>query len=274
MQRGSEILTPSQSTRLARFNLPESVDIHCHCLPDIDDGPQTMDKSLSLCRALVEDGITAVIATPHQLGRYDLGGGRNAAKAVRAGVAALEAALEAAKIPLAVHAGADVRVDERIPKLLADDEVLTLADGRRYVLLELPRDIFLDPTRLLRTLKTRGICGIISHPERNDFLAARPSRLQGFLQEGALLQVTAGSLCGDFGSTAERSAWEWVAAGWIDLVASDAHNLSKRPPRMSRAIDSIAQQLGEATALRCCVQNPLHVLRGEAVSSPWNRAAP
>lgn len=273
MQRGSENLSEAQRACIARFDVPESVDIHCHCLPDIDDGPRTLGDALSLCRALVDDGITTAIATPHQLGRYDERGGRNSARAIRAAVASLQTVLAAEKIPLSIRPGADVRLDERIPKLLEDDEILTLADGRRYLLLEFPKDVFLDPTRLLRALKSRGICGIISHPERQDFLTARPQLVRPWVEEGAMLQVTAGSLSGEFGAAAERAAWDWLNLGWIELVASDAHGTSRRPPRMSVAINLIAQQLGEAEALRCCIQNPLRVLQGEPVGAHRSAAA-
>src|SRR5436190_3208674 len=125
-------LLPAQRRRLERFAIGQSVDLHCHCLPCVDDGPATMVESLQLCRALVQDGITTAIATPHQLGRY---AGRNGAAAVRAAVAALNRSLMVEAVPLRVFAGADVRVDERLARLLDDDQCLSLAGGA-YVLLE------------------------------------------------------------------------------------------------------------------------------------------
>jgi hypothetical protein len=82
--------SPEQMRRLDEFNTTRSVDIHCHCLPGLDDGPATMSEALALCEALVADGITTVIATPHQLGRYDR---LNSASQVREAVATLCAAI-------------------------------------------------------------------------------------------------------------------------------------------------------------------------------------
>src|SRR5205823_5312387 len=113
----------------------QCVDVHCHILAGVDDGPVGLDETLALCRALVRDGITNVIATPHQLGRFD---GRNLPAEIRAAVAELQATLDSRRIPLRVAPGGEVRVDERIPELLRQDRILTLADNGKYLLLELP----------------------------------------------------------------------------------------------------------------------------------------
>src|SRR6478672_10637368 len=89
-------LTEPQRLRLARFGANASADIHCHCLPGLDDGPRSPDDALALCRALVDDGITTCIATPHQLGAY---AGRNEAATVRSAVASLNRSLVANQIP-------------------------------------------------------------------------------------------------------------------------------------------------------------------------------
>src|SRR5437762_1428407 len=156
-------LAPAQRSRLERFGVRHSVDIHCHCLPCVDDGAGTMVDALALCRALVQDGITTVIATPHQLGRYH---GRNEVTAVREAVAALNRRLMVEGLPLRVLPGADVRLDERICRLLDEDRVLTLGDGGVYLLLELPRETFIDPLPLVRRLLQRGVRPVLTHPER------------------------------------------------------------------------------------------------------------
>src|SRR5947208_12051611 len=107
-----------QQSRLSRFGVSQSVDIHCHVLPGIDDGPKNLDESLTLCRALMRDGITTIIATPHQLGRYD---GHNVASEVRRRVGELQTILDSKKIPLKILSGGEVRIDERIGKLLTED---------------------------------------------------------------------------------------------------------------------------------------------------------
>jgi protein-tyrosine phosphatase len=243
------------------------VDIHCHCLAGVDDGPATLSESLSLCRALVDDGVTDVIATPHQLGRFN---NCNHAAQVREQVAALNAELESDGVGLNVLPGGDVRVDERICQLLDDDRILTLADGGRYILLELPHEVFIDVDPLLMELSSRGIQAIISHPERHPMIARSggpaQSVLRGWLAHSACLQVTCGSLLGDFGPVAQEAAWCFLTWGWASLVATDSHDLDNRRPRMSAAFGRIAQRLGQDVARLVCIENPLRVVEGKEVS--------
>lgn len=269
MTHSPENLTHPQRDRLRRFAAEQSVDVHCHCLPGMDDGPDTLDQALALCRSLTDDGITLAIATPHQLGRFD---GRNSTAEIRRAVSDLNANLAEAEVPLAVAPGADVRVDERILAMLCSDTLGTLADGGKYLLLELPHETFIDLRPLLVRLRTSGIRAIVSHPERHAFLTTHPAAVDPWVEEGALLQVTAGSLLGQFGSGAERLGWRWLAEGVVALVATDAHDTGERRPRMSEAIDKIASRLGHAAARRTCVDNPLRVLRGEDLPARTGRA--
>ena len=252
----------AQRERLERFKTTESVDVHCHCLPGVDDGPATLGEALELCTALVEDGVTTAIATPHQLGRFD---GRLTADDIRQAVVDLNAALRAQGIPLAVEAGADVRVDERIPALLDADRVLTLADSGKYLLLELPHDTFINIQPLLAEVVARGVTPILSHPERNTFLTRKPEAVIPWLERGTLLQVTAASLVGHFGPVAEQAAWHWLATGAASLVASDAHDTAARRPCMTQATEAVARRLGEPAACRVCILNPALLLAGKPV---------
>ena len=240
------------------------VDIHCHCLPAIDDGPITLSESLSLCRILADDCITDVIATPHQLGRFS---DCNEAALIRDQVAALNEELESNGISLNVVPGGDVRVDERICQLIKADKVLTLADGGKYVLLELPHEVFVDIEPLLVGLSSLGIQAIISHPERHPVIARRPQVLLKWFEQSAHLQVTSASLLGDFGTMAQKAAWHFLNLGWVSFVATDSHDLDARKPRMKAAFGHICDRLGEAMARLVCIENPLRVLEGKDVLS-------
>ena len=251
-----EHMTDAQRQRLERFGVSASVDIHCHCLPGLDDGPKTMDDAVALCRALAADGVTTAVATPHQLGRYDL---RNSASAVRAAAATLREKLAAEGVPLEVRVGADVRVDERIVGLVASGDVLTLGGGP-YLLLELPHETYIEPEPLIRLLGSRGVRSIVTHPERHPAVRKRPEVIGPWLKAGAMLQLTAGSLLGKFGSAAEEAAWRWLGAGAAAFVATDAHDVARRPPCMTGALEEIGRRLGAAVAKRVCLENPARVL--------------
>ena len=240
------------------------VDIHCHCLPGLDDGPVTMPESLALCRALINENITTVIATPHQLGRFS---GCNDAALIREAVSALNEELKTNNIALSVMPGADVRVDERTCKLLEEDKVLTLADGGKYILLELPHEILIDIEPLLTDLSSMSIQPIISHPERHRGLTKEPDILAKWLECPAHLQVTAGSLLGCFGSVAEKFGWDLLDSGRASLVATDCHNLDSRRPYMKAVFKRISGRLGETVARLVCIENPLRVLKGQDLTT-------
>jgi protein-tyrosine phosphatase len=265
-------MTKSNLDKLSDFNKigklktagDRFIDVHCHCLFDIDDGPVTLHDSLDLCKALVEDGVTDVIATPHQLGRY---GEFNDADKIRNIVTELNKELAGNNVNLNVLPGADVRVDERICRLIEADKILTLADNGRYILLELPHEIFINIEPLIVDLSSLDIQVIISHPERHRVIARKPEVLFGWLEKSAHLQITAASLLGDFGSTAQKAAWQLMSMGMVCLVATDSHDISGRRPRMKNAFDSIVAKLGEEIARLVCKENPLRILEGKDMLS-------
>jgi protein-tyrosine phosphatase len=223
------------------------IDIHCHCLPALDDGPATLADSVLLCEALVADGVHTVVATPHQLGRYT---GLTEPATVHGAIETLRAQLKSRSIPLELIAGGDVRIHEDLVALISSNKVLTLADARHYLLLEMPHEVFIDASRLIQTLADQGIRVILTHPERYHWLRHHIARILTWRNEhGVLLQVTAASLLGDFGPGVETIAWKLAEKGLIDMVASDAHAATgSRRPRMSAARDLVTQRLGQPFA--------------------------
>jgi len=252
----------AQSEQLGQFGASQCVDIHCHCLPGLDDGPATMSEAIALCKALAADGITTAIATPHQLGRFD---GCYDGPEIRQVVADLNQVLKKQKIPLTVVPGAEVRVDERIPQLLQSDHILTLADMDKYILLELPLETFIDLGPLLADLHTVGVKTVISHPERNAFLEREPGQVLKWAQYSPCLQITAASLVGDFGSSAQRAAWQFLNMSLPTLVATDAHSTDSKPPRMAKAFELITHRWGKLVAGNLCIDNPVSILNGQDV---------
>jgi protein-tyrosine phosphatase len=244
----------------ARYSRGIFTDIHCHCLPAIDDGPATMKESLELCSALERDRVKTVIATAHQLGRYDK---TNTAAKIREKVEMLNVELEKDKIPVRIMPGADVRIDERICQMIEDDEVLTAADNKKYIMLEQASEVLIDINPLITQLSRMGIKAIISHPERQLLLMSHPQMLYKWKEEGVCMQITAGSLLGRFGAVAQKGAWQLLSSGGVIIAASDSHNTSSRPPCMRAAYELIRTRLGEAAANIVCIENPQRVIDGK-----------
>jgi protein-tyrosine phosphatase len=221
-----------------------------------------MDEALALCQRLVAEGISTVVATPHQLGRFD---GRNDATKVRDVTSLLNAQLQRVGIRLTVLPGADVRVDERICRLLEEDRILTIADDRKYILLELPHQIFIDVEPLLAELEALNVKAIISHPERHNALLQQPKVILRWLKIGAYFQIDAGSLLGDSDPEVCKAAWLFLSSGWASFVATDAHDTNVRRPRMRAAFKSIRTRLGEDIADLVCIENPARIVEGKDI---------
>lgn len=252
----------AQNDHLKMYRWEKFTDIHCHCLAGLDDGPATMAESLALCRRLAEEDIATVVATPHQLGRFN---GCNEAARVREAVHSLNESLRSSSVPLKVVPGGEVRVDERVCQLLRLDKILTLADGGRYILLELPRQVFIDIEPLLTELASMGIQSVISHAEKIAPLTMRHKVLLRWLEHSTHLQITASSLVGDFGSKVQRTAWDFLKSGLARLVATDSHNMDVRRPQMKAAFGHISTKLGKNLARLVCIENPSRVVNSQEI---------
>ena len=244
--------------------MPDSfplVDIHCHLVAGIDDGAADSDESLAMARMAAADGIVTVVATPHQLGAH----GQNTGDTIRAQCRQLQGLLDAHGVGLRVLPGADVRIEpEMIAKIRAGD-VLTLADRHRHVLLELPHELYLPLDGLLEGLRTAGLVGILSHPERNLGILEQPHVVQSLVESGCLMQVTAGSLIGAFGTRIRRFAERMVGDGLVHFLATDAHGPRSRRPLLRRSLGRVVELAGEQAARELCGDNPARVVAGEEV---------
>jgi len=237
------------------------VDIHCHLLPGIDDGASSLEESLAMAKMAAADGIETMICTPHQCGNYACNRGAD----IRTAVAELQIALERNGVPISVLAGADVRIESNLIEQVARGEVLSLADRRRHILLELPHELYIPLEPLLAELKSAGMVGILSHPERNQGIISQPALVRPLVEMGGLMQVTAGSLIGTFGEPIRRLSEQLLTEGLVHFIATDAHGVRSRRPLMRRAFDRAAELVGEQTALKICAQNPQSVALGDEV---------
>jgi protein-tyrosine phosphatase len=230
------------------------IDLHTHIIPGLDHGPGDWDEALEMCRIAVADGISAIAATPHVSEVFP-----NSAQRIEAAAAELRRRLGDAGIPLLVHVGGDYHVRPD----LSPRNVLTLGGNGRYFLLEFPYQVL--PPRadvFIKTLLDRGLVPIVTHPERTASLQRDWHRLEPLVKAGALVQVTAGSLFGEFGPAATAAAERFLKRGWVHLLASDAHWVHERSPRLAEGRAAAARFVGESAAQALVDQNPQAILEG------------
>lgn len=214
------------------------IDLHGHLLPGIDDGAKTLEQALNMARIAVEDGIAVSVLTPHHLnGVY-----QNPADKVRRLTHEFHNELRQAGIELDVLPGAECHLVPELPEALAAGQAMTVADHGQAVLVELPvHTIPMGATAILEHILALGITPVIVHPERNSALRQSPGRLAEWVDMGCLAQVTAQACTGRFGEAVEAAAQQFIRAGIIHFVASDAHRDRRRVPQLSEARHAISR---------------------------------
>jgi protein-tyrosine phosphatase len=231
------------------------VDLHCHILPGLDDGPESIDVALAMAESAIADGITHVVATPHSNSEYYFDFAR---------VRELRDELQA-KIGerLTLATGCDFHLSPENLDALRKDARPFCINQRDYLLVEF-NEYSIPPAmdQTLHEIQLLGLRPVITHPERNAILRQQTERLAKWVQLGFYLQVTAGSLEGVFGSVAQSDALRWLACGLVHIVASDAHNMRGRPLKLRPAFDLVREQFGEEKARALFVENPMAAFEG------------
>jgi len=234
------------------------IDIHCHLMPGIDDGARNITDSLSLFRLAANDGIRRMVLTPHlHLGRFD-----NTRASIHSEFLKLKQSVDEAGIKLELAVAAEVRFDSEILDLLESNQLPLYGhfEGQQFMLLELPHSHIPSGTQaLVKYLTKKNITPVIAHPERNRDLLKTPEKINSLVRLGCWFQLTAGSIVGQFGERCQKLSVQYLEAGLVKVVATDAHNIKHRPPILSTARERVVELLGEQHAEALFWQNPYNI---------------
>lgn len=242
------------------------IDLHCHLLPAVDDGPPDLGAALEMARLQLAAGVRTVAVTPHVTPRLP-----TSPETVERGVAELRVALAAARLPLELATGAELDVRSALELDEATLRRLTLGGGS-WLLLEAPLGPVAAPLELVaQRLLTRGFRVLLAHPERSPLVQRDPDLLGRLAVDGVRTQVTAASLAGRFGSTVQRFARRLLDDGLVDSVASDAHDARRRRPGMREEL--LDAGLDEAAIALLADEVPAAIL-ADAPVAPVGRVRP
>ena len=263
------------------------IDLHNHILYGQDDGAETLEESIQMCRISSQDGVRTIVATPHILpGIYE-----NDRSTILSHVAELNNALMELRVQssefrgkdfgASTHSrinapdlfeilpGADVHFSSDLLERLEKKEVVTVNDQGRYLMVEFEsQGIPYMAEEALFQMLTKGIVPIISHPERNMEIRKKPKRYYEMVRMGCLGQVTAMSLTGEFGSEIKRSAEKLLAKRLIHIIASDAHSPNRRPPILSAGVKAAEKIVGKEEARKMVTEYPKAVIEGRRPDVP------
>jgi protein-tyrosine phosphatase len=236
------------------------IDLHHHCLPGVDDGPGTLEEAVALCKAAADEGIEAIVATPHVLrGRW-----------VNDSRALLEQRLEELRAAIGdtprLLLGSEYFFAHDMNEVLQSGKGIVPLAGSRMILIEF--DSHNVPPMVEQPFYRAQLDGwipLIAHPERNAVFQAKPDLLESLVRLGAKVQVTGASFLGDFGEEARSAAYEYLRRAIVHVVATDAHNLKRRPPRAREARRVIAEIAGNDVAQALFVDNPRAIIEGRGL---------
>jgi protein-tyrosine phosphatase len=239
--------------------LPCMVDIHCHILPEVDDGSKSWEMTVEMCALAARDGITHIVATPHADHQYAYSRELHEASLDRLRLMAPE---------LVFSLGCDFHFSyDNLQDALEHHNRYTIGQTD-YLLLEFSN--YTIPPNIhdqLFNLHNAGFRLIVTHPERNPIIQHRPRIALEWAQLGCVVQVTSGSLTGGWGSLAKKTA-EWLLKRQaVHVLATDAHDTRHRPPNLSSGRAAAAKIAGEEVAKALVEDNPHAIVENKQL--PW-----
>jgi protein-tyrosine phosphatase len=242
----------------SRIKVALVIDIHCHLLPEVDDGPKSWDVAVEMCRMAVADGIAHSVATPHANDRYAYD---------RRYLAGLLDELRLRVGPsLKLSLGCDFHLSyDNLERVLEEPQTYTIGNTN-YLLIELSNySVPVQLSNCFTQLADRGLTPILTHPERNPILQQTPQRVLEWAEQGCLVQVTASALTGSWGERPEIVARWLLDRSAVHVLSTDAHDTKRRIPVLSEGRDRAAEIVGEEYAEALVEGNPGAIVAGSPI---------
>ena len=283
-------MTKPLRRRRARKRI-EMIDLHAHILPQLDDGAESLEKSIEMCWMSYKDGVRTIVATPHILkGIYpnhrstildkvrelndairDFGvKSSNTTRHPRFNVNSINSINpRGAMNEFKILPGADVHFSLNMLQLCQNGEIATVNDQGRYLMVEFDfQGIPYRAENVLFEMITSGTIPIITHPERNFEIGQNPKRYGEMIRMGCLGQVTAMSLTGGFGPGVKRTAERLLKNRLVHVIASDTHSVDGRPPILSTAVRAAEKIVGNEEARKMVTEYPRAIIEGRKPDVP------
>ena len=236
------------------------VDIHCHILPEVDDGAESLSEALEMARIAAACGVTDLAATTHFRAEEE---NIHRLTALRHQFQQLKTAVSREEIPLRLHLGAEILCTWQTVDLARDRKLPTLGDTD-YVLCEFYFDRDYDyMDGILSGIAEAGYRPVVAHPERYGTIQRNPRRIQRWFARGYVIQVNKGSLLGTFGIRAQDTANWILETGFVHMIASDAHSAHHRTTNLARLREWLQDRYSGAYVRLLLEDNPGRLLRGE-----------
>ncbi len=239
------------------------IDLHCHILHSLDDGPKRVKESVQMAQSLVKTGYRVVAATPHMVAGTTW---MPSVEAITTQIGRLNESLRSAGLKLDIVPGMEIAMDPQIPDLLAAKSLLPL--GRSACLLIEPpfQQLPQGWQDILFSIMAMGYRVLLAHPERCSHLAGRFDVVEELIDAGVYLQVNWGSFIGMYGRDVKRTANVFARKGWIHCLATDSHNPHfPSGEQIQMAGNALARVIGIDNLRRLTIENPKNILGDQTV---------
>ncbi|KPA12196.1 Capsular polysaccharide synthesis, CpsB/CapC [Candidatus Magnetomorum sp. HK-1] len=233
------------------------IDIHCHILPFIDDGPANINDSIEMLHCAEKDGIQTIVATPHSFDGVYL----CTSEMIHQSIERLQNEIEKHNLSVTILPGMEVHICEQLHQKIIAKKAISL-NNTRYILLELPGP-FVPPhfKEVIFQLRLKGYYPILAHPERNFVVQNDPDIIYDFIEWGIFIQLTAASVTGFFGTQIKRLCKKMLLNRQVHFLASDAHSPGNRPPILSEAFQKAVHISKDENYARTLIDiNPKNVI--------------
>lgn len=255
------------------------VDIHNHSVYSIDDGSASVDESLAMLEMAEEEGICAIVLTPHS---ESFAYRSRGLEGYYLKVERLRALAEEYLVGVELYTGMEIRCTGHgnILEQLNDGRLITLNDTA-YPLIEFSFDeMYSDVARAVNKLAGAGYTPIIAHPERYHCIQEDAARAYALVKAGALLQLDKDSLLGNLGFEALECSVELLEHRLVHAVATDAHRCQARgrwsygeygnvakTPRLARTAEILESVMGAGAAKLLLEDNPARIIDNQSITT-------
>lgn len=232
-------------------------DIHCHILPGVDDGAQTMEETRRMLKLASEEGIRYIVATPHHHPRR----GKEPPEVLKKQYAKVRREAREIDEKLKVFLGTEVYFGQDVPDKLREKRILTMNETR-FVLAEFsPGDSYDYIRQSLQQIQMKGYEVILAHIERYECMRDDIYRVGELKEMGVAIQINAGSIIGESGRKIKKYIKNLLKEELVDCVGTDAHGADVRPPKMKKAAEYVRKKYGEDYMRRIFFSNAVEILR-------------
>lgn len=232
------------------------IDIHCHILPNIDDGATSVEESMKMIREAYEVGFTDIISTSHYIEES-----YNTPKAERQGlIDMLNEKIKQEGMNIKIYNGAEAYITPNLTQLMEDQKLPTM-NGTKYLLMELPmHNQILHLENILSKVINQGITLIIAHPERYSYVQKNYKVLNELIDMGILFQANYGSCIGQYGKEAEKTLKKLLKVNMISFFGTDCHRADSVYSRMPEILKKLEKMIGKEKLEELTTINPQKLL--------------